>query len=57
MGGVVLETESERIIRIERTRIVRNMLENGFKVEDIARVCGYDLNFVQQVKNGDIPKL
>jgi hypothetical protein len=33
------------------------MLENGFKVEDIARVCGYDLTFVQQVKNGDIPKL
>jgi hypothetical protein len=56
MGGVVLETESERIIRIERRKTIKNMLENGFKVEDIARICGYDLTFVQQVKNDDKPK-
>jgi hypothetical protein len=56
MGGVVLETESERIIRIERRKTIKNMLENGFKVEDIARICGYDLTFVQQVKNDDKTK-
>jgi hypothetical protein len=56
MGGVVLETRSEKLISNERSKTIKNMLENGFKVEDIARVCGYDLTFVQQVKNGDKPK-
>jgi hypothetical protein len=53
MGGVVLETESEKIRRIERTTVctktVKNMLSKGKTPEEIADLCGYDLNFVNEV--------
>jgi hypothetical protein len=53
MGGVVLETESDKIRRIERTtvctRTVTNMLNNGFTAEQISKFCGYDLEFVNEV--------
>jgi hypothetical protein len=53
MGGVVLETESDKIRRIERTtdrtRTVTNMLNNGFTAEQISKFCGYDLKFVNEV--------
>jgi hypothetical protein len=53
MGGVVLETETEKIRRIERTtdrtKTVKNMISKGKTPEEIADLCGYDLNFVNQV--------
>jgi hypothetical protein len=53
MGGVVLETESEKIRRIERTTVctktVKNMLSKGKTPEEIADLCGYDLDFVNEV--------
>jgi hypothetical protein len=53
MGGVVLETESEKIRRLERTtvctRTVTNMLNKGKTPEEIADLCGYDLDFVNEV--------
>jgi hypothetical protein len=53
MGGVVLETESEKILRkgvtTDRTRTVTNMLNKGKTPEEIADLCGYDLNFVNEV--------
>jgi hypothetical protein len=56
MGGVVLETESDKIRRIERTtdrtKTVKNMLNNGFTTDQISKFCGYDLDFVNQVAEG-----
>jgi hypothetical protein len=53
MGGVVLETESERLRRegrtISETKTVKNMLKKGKTPEEIADLCGYDLDFVNQV--------
>jgi hypothetical protein len=53
MGGVVLETETEKIRRIERTtdrtKTVTNMINNGFTAEQISKFCGYDLDFVNKV--------
>jgi hypothetical protein len=54
MGGVVLETRSEKLLRIERGKTVKNMLKKGYEVDEIADACNYDLNFVQRVKDGDI---
>jgi hypothetical protein len=53
MGGVVLETESDKLrregITIERTQTVKNMIKKGITPEEIADWCGYDLDFVNQV--------
>jgi hypothetical protein len=53
MGGVVLETESEKLLRkgrtTERIETVTNMLNKGKTPEEIADLCGYDLNFVNEV--------
>jgi hypothetical protein len=53
MGGVVLETESDKLRRegrtTERAETVKNMLENGFTIDQISKFCGYDLGFVNQV--------
>jgi hypothetical protein len=49
MGGVVLETETEKIRRTDRTKTVKNMLKKGKTPEEIADWCGYDLDFVNQV--------
>jgi hypothetical protein len=49
MGGVVLETETEKIRRTDRTKTVKNMLNNGFTTDQISKFCGYDLDFVNQV--------
>jgi hypothetical protein len=53
MGGVVLETESDKLRReggtISETKTVKNMLENGFTIDQISKFCGYDLGFVNQV--------
>jgi hypothetical protein len=50
MGGTVIETESERVIRKERCEIVMRMLRNGKTPEEIADFCGFDLSFVQNVE-------
>jgi hypothetical protein len=56
MGGVVLETESDKLLRrgatTERVKTVKNMLNNGFTTEEISKFCGYDLDFVNQVAEG-----
>jgi hypothetical protein len=53
MGGVVLETESDKLRReggnAERAKTVKNMLKKGKAPEEIADWCGYDLDFVNQV--------
>jgi hypothetical protein len=53
MGGVVLETESDKLLRegakISQTETVKNMLKKGKTPEEIADWCGYDLDFVNQV--------
>lgn len=53
MGGVVLETESDKLRREGRTsaeaKTVKNMISKGKTPEEIADLCGYDLNFVNQV--------
>jgi hypothetical protein len=53
MGGVVLETESDKLRRegrtTERAKTVKNMLKKGKTPEEIADWCGYDLDFVNQV--------
>jgi hypothetical protein len=51
MGGVVLETESERIKRIERCKIIKGMLDRGKTPEEISEFCGFDLKLIQQVKD------
>jgi DNA-binding CsgD family transcriptional regulator len=50
MGGTVIETESERVIRKERCEIVMRMLRNGKTPEEIADFCDFDLSFVQNVE-------
>jgi hypothetical protein len=53
MGGVVLETESDKLRRegakISKTETVKNMINNGFTTDQISKFCGYDLGFVNQV--------
>jgi hypothetical protein len=53
MGGVVLETESDKLrregVKISEIKTVKNMLNNGFTTEEISKFCGYDLDFVNQV--------
>jgi hypothetical protein len=53
MGGVVLETESDKLRRegakISKTETVKNMINNGFTTDQISKFCGYDLDFVNQV--------
>jgi hypothetical protein len=41
---------AEQAIVDERSKTIRNMLDNGCKVEDIAKLCGFDLEFVKQVQ-------
>jgi hypothetical protein len=58
MGGTVLETESEKLIRrgreegrdnvIEAT--IKRMLFKGKTPEEISDLCGYDLSYVQKVE-------
>jgi hypothetical protein len=62
MGGTVIETESERLIRKgkiagkaegiadERCESVKRMLRNGKTPEEISDFCGYELSYVRQVE-------
>jgi hypothetical protein len=56
MGGVVLETESDKLrregVKISEIKTVKNMLKKGKTPEEIADWCGYDLDFVNQVAEG-----
>jgi hypothetical protein len=62
MGGTVIETESERLIRKgqiagkaegmadERCESVKRMLRNGKTPEEISDFCGYELSYVRKVE-------
>jgi hypothetical protein len=53
MGGVVLETESDKLRRegrtISETKTIKNMINKGKTPDEIADLCGYDLDFVNEV--------
>lgn len=62
MGGIVIETESEKLIRqgksvgreAERQEIVKRMLLKGKTPEEISELCDYDLFFVRQVEKNSM---
>jgi DNA-binding CsgD family transcriptional regulator len=60
MGGTIIETESEKLIRKgkmagkadERCEAVQRMLRRGKTPDEIADFCGYDLSYVQEIQEG-----
>ena len=61
MGGTVIETESERLIRQgkedERYQTVRCMLQRGKTPKEISDFCEYDLSYVKQVEESIVERV
>jgi hypothetical protein len=56
MGGTIIETESERVIRIERCKTIKRMLSKGKTPEEISDLCDYDLSYVREVEESMLQK-
>jgi hypothetical protein len=65
MGGTVIETESEKLIRRgkmegkadERCETVKRMLRKGKTPEEISDFCDYDLSYVREVEESILQKI
>jgi hypothetical protein len=64
MGGTVIETESEKLIRKgqiageanERCEAVKRMLRKGKTPEEISAFCDYDLTYVREIEESMLQK-
>jgi hypothetical protein len=60
MGGTVIETESEKLIRKgqdnERYEMVKHMLGKGKTPEEISAFCDYDLTYVREIEESMLQK-
>jgi hypothetical protein len=65
MGGTVIETESEKLIRRgkaegkadERCETVKRMLRKGKTPEEISDFCDYDLSYVREIEESMLQKI
>jgi hypothetical protein len=64
MGGTVIETEAEKLIRRgrlageanERCEAVKRMLRKGKTPEEISAFCDYDLTYVREIEESMLQK-
>jgi hypothetical protein len=60
MGGTIIETESEKLIRKgkenERYEMIQRLLRKGKTPEEISDLCDYDLSYVREVEESMLQK-